>query len=168
MMYSIYMSKDFDLKEMDLEDVRNPDPVIKEQLREPNYNANYNTEHDYTETSDAEISKILKKSLEEFELAEEQKIKEMIMKERNSRIEKYNVIKQKLQKVQGFDTTNKSIYNIIIPIFELYAANTIDSYALDQKDYINVFRLLNTIRLTKEEQELIHELIYPPFTPLRI
>ena len=167
-MYSIYMSKDFDLKEMDLEDVRNPDPVIKEQLREPNYNANYNTEHDYTETSDAEISKILKKSLEEFELAEEQKIKEMIMKERNSRIEKYNVIKQKLQKVQGFDTTNKSIYNIIIPIFELYAANTIDSYALDQKDYINVFRLLNTIRLTKEEQELIHELIYPPFTPLRI
>jgi hypothetical protein len=160
--------KDFDLKDFDLEDVRNPDPVIKEQLREPNYNANYNTEHDYPETTDAEISKILKKSLEEFELAEEQKIKEMIMKERNSRIEKYNVIKQKLQKVQGFDTTNKSIYNIIIPIFELYAANTIDSYALDQKDYINVFRLLNTIRLTKEEQELIHELIYPPFTPLRI
>ena len=160
---------DFNLEDFDLEEIRNPDPVIKERLCEPNYNANYNTEHDYQEAAnfvsatDDDINKILKQSLEEFEFAEEQKIKELIAAERLSRVEKYNVIKQKLQKVQGFDTTNKGIYSIIIPIFELYESNLIDSYALEQNDYVNVFKLLQTIRLTKEEQDLIHDLIYPPF-----
>jgi hypothetical protein len=167
-------SKNIDLKNTDFdsdfyEEVRTPDPVIKEQLCEPNYNANYNTEHDYQQdsnfvsTTDDDINKILKQSLEEFEFAEDQRIKELIAAERLSRVEKYNLIKQKLQKVQGFDTTNKEIYSIIIPIFELYESNLIDSYALEQNDYINVFKLLQTIRLTKEEQELIHDLIYPPF-----
>jgi hypothetical protein len=39
----------------------------------------------------------------------------------------------------------------------------IDTYALDAASYNNVFKLLSTIRLTKEELELLHELIYPPF-----
>ena len=156
---------DLNLEDFALEEVRAPDPVIKERLREPDYN----TEYDYQEAAnfvsatDDDINKILKQSLEEFEFAEEQKIKELIAAARSSRVEKYNVIKQKLQKVQGFDITNKGIYSIIIPIFELYESNLIDSYALNQNDYTNVFKLLQTIRLTKEEQELIHDLIYPPF-----
>jgi hypothetical protein len=160
---------DLNLEDFDFEEIRNPDPVIKEQLCEPNYNKNYNTEHDDHEVSnfvsatDDDINKILKQSLEEFEFAEEQQIKELIAAERSSRVEKYNVIKQKLQKVQGFDTANKGIYNIIITIFELYESNLIDTYALEQNDYANVFKLLQTIRLTKEEQGLIHDLIYPPF-----
>ena len=157
--------RDLNLEDFALEEVRAPDPVIKERLREPDYN----TEYDYQEAAnfvsatDDDINKILKQSLEEFEFAEEQKIKELIAAERLSRVEKYNVIKQKLQKVQAFDTTNKGIYSIIIPIFELYESNLIDSYGLEQNDYVNVFNLLQTIRLTKEEQELIHDLIYPPF-----
>ena len=161
--------KDLNLEDCDAEEVRQPDPVIKERLCEPNYNANYYTEHDnheeknFVSATDDDINKILKQSLEEFELAEEQRIKELILKERNDRVKKYNHIKQKLQKVQGFDRTNKEIYNIIISIFELYESNLIDSYALDQNDYVNVFKLLETIRLTKEEMDLIQELIFPPF-----
>ena len=161
--------KDLNLEDCDAEEVRPPDPVIKERLCEPNYNANYNTEYDndeernFVNVTDEDINKILKQSLEEFELAEEKRIKELILKERNDRVKKYNDIKQKLLKVQGFDRTNKGIYNIIIPIFELYESDLIDSYALDQTDYVSVFKLLETIRLTKEELDLIHELIYPPF-----
>ena len=151
----------------ELEDrIRAPDPVIKEQLCQPNYNANYNTEHDHTEfaqTSDADIAIILKQSLEDYELAEEQKVKDLIAAERNSRVEKYNNIKKLLQKVQGFDVKNKEIYNIVLTIFDLYETNLIDTYALDAASYNNVFKLLSTIRLTKEELELLHELIYPPF-----
>jgi hypothetical protein len=154
-------------KELELEDrIRAPDPVIKEQLCQPNYNANYNTEHDHTEfaqTSDADIAIILKQSLEDYELAEEQKVKDLIAAERNSRVEKYNNIKKLLQKVQGFDVKNKEIYNIVLTIFDLYETNLIDTYALDAASYNNVFKLLSTIRLTKEELELLHELIYPPF-----
>lgn len=160
------MSNNSDLNK-ELEDrIRAPDPVIKEQLCQPNYNANYNTEHDHTEfaqTSDADIAIILKQSLEDYELAEEQKVKDLIAAERNSRVEKYNNIKKRLQKVQGFDVKNKEIYNIVLTIFDLYETNLIDTYALDAASYNNVFKLLSTIRLTKEDLELLHELIYPPF-----
>lgn len=171
------MSKDFDAKEYDAKEyvydeeleVRSPDPVIKERLCDPNYNANYNTEHDlsqnavFAQTSDADIAIILKQSLLDYELAEEQKIKDLIALERAERLQKYGNIKKRLQKVQGFDVKNKEIYNTIITIFELYETDFIDTYALDADSYNNVFRLLSTIRLTKEDLELLHELIYPPF-----
>jgi len=154
----------------ELEDrIRDPDPVITERLCEPNYNANYNTEHDlaqhteFAQTSDADIAIILKQSLLDFELAEEQKIQDLIALERAERQQKYSNIKKRLQKVQGFDVKNKETYNIVLTIFELYETDFIDTYALDANSYNNVFKLLSTIRLTKEELKLLHELIYPPF-----
>jgi hypothetical protein len=163
-------TKDFDTKDFDEElEVRAPDPVIKERLCEPNYYANYNTEYDlaqntdFVQTTDAEIAIILKQSLLDFELAEEQKIKDLIALKRAEQLQKYSNIKKRLQKVQGFDVKNKETYNIIISIFDLYETDFIDTYALDESSYTNVFKLLSTIRLTKEELELLHELIYPPF-----
>ena len=147
-----------DFEEDDLE-VRAPDPVIKERLIDPDNNAYYNLEHDFVSTPDADIAIILKQSLLEFELAEEQRIKELILAERNKMTKKYNEIKQKLQKVQGHDTTNKELYNTIISIIELYEADVIDRYALDKISYNNVFKLLQSIRLTKEELSLLEELI---------
>ena len=149
---------DFDFEEDELE-VRAPDPVIKERLIDPYNNANSNLEHDFVSTPEADIAVILKQSLLEFELAEEQRIKELIVAERNTMTKKYNEIKQKLQKVQGYDTTNKELYNTIISIIELYEADVIDRYALDRISYNNVFKLLQSIRLTKEELCLLEELI---------
>jgi hypothetical protein len=160
------MTNEYGTQELDNERVRDPDPVIKEQLCEPNYSANYNTEHDLiqnTPTTDAEIAVILKQSLLEFELAEEQRVKDLIALKRAERLQKYGNIKKTLQKVVGFDPRNKETYNIILTIFELYETDFIDTYALGANDYNNVFKLLGTIRLTKEEHELLHELIYPPF-----
>jgi hypothetical protein len=147
--------------------VRDPDPVIKERLVDygdindfSNYNYNYNYQKP---DEDKDIDRILKQSLLDFELAEEQKIKDLIALERAERLQKYGNIKKRLQKVQSFDVKNKEIYNTIITIFELYETDFIDTYALDADSYNNVFRLLSTIRLTKEDLELLHELIYPPF-----
>jgi hypothetical protein len=149
--------------------VRDPDPVIKERLVDygdindfSNYNYNYQ-KPDIDKDIDEDIDRILKQSLLDFELAEEQKIKDLIALERAERLQKYSNIKKRLQKVQGFDVKNKEIYNTIITIFELYETDFIDTYALDADSYNNVFRLLSTIRLTKEDLELLHELIYPPF-----
>ena len=154
------MSKEYDTKDFEEElEVRAPDPIIKERLIDLNFNTDYDTEHDYVSTPDADIAIILKQSLLEFELAEEQRIKDLIVFERNKMTKKYNEIKQKLQKVQGHDTTNKELYNTIISIIELYEADVIDRYALDKISYNNVFKLLQSIRLTKEELLLLEELI---------
>jgi hypothetical protein len=156
-----YNINDFDLED-ELE-VRAPDPVIKERLIDPDYNTNYDQnfvhETDFVSTPDADVAIILKQSLLEFELAEEKRIKELIVTERIKMTKKYNEIKQKLQKVQGHDTTNKELYNTIISIIELYEADVIDRYALDKISYNNVFKLLQSIRLTKEELSLLEELI---------
>ena len=136
-------------------EIRAPDPVITETLiGYTSYTNNINLDD-----NDNDFDRIMKQSIEEFELAEEQKVQEMIAIERSTIAKKYNDIKQRLQKVQSYDTINKDIYSTIISIIELYEANFIDTYVLDETSYNNIFALLKTIRLTKEELDLLHALI---------
>ena len=140
--------------------IRSPDPVIRERLVDYGNNddfANYN--YNYLETNNNDIDRILKESLEEFELAEEQKIQEMLAIERSEKAKKYTIIKEKLQKIQGHDLSNKDTYGTIISIIELYEADFIESYFLDETSYNNVFKLLRTIRLSKEDLDLLYSLI---------
>jgi hypothetical protein len=146
--------------------IRPPDPVIRERLVGYNNDddfANYN--YSYLESNsndldvDVDINQILKQSLEEFETAEEQKIQEMLAIQRNKISEKYKSIKQKLQKVQSYDTTNKSTYDTIIAIIELYELEYLETYTLDETSYNNIFKFLKTIRLTSEELDLLKALI---------
>jgi uncharacterized Fe-S cluster-containing protein len=139
--------------------VRPPDPVIRERLVDYGNNNDFvNYNYSYQKTDD-DIDRILKESLEEFELAEEQKIQEMLAIERSEKAKKYTSIKERLQKVQGYDITNKDTYSTIISIIELYEADFIESYFLDETSYNNIFKLLRTIRLTKEDLDLLGSLI---------
>jgi hypothetical protein len=141
--------------------VRPPDPVIRERLVDYGNNNDFvNYNYNYLETNNNDdIDRILKESLEEFELAEEQKIQEMLAIERSEKAKKYTSIKERLQKVQGYDITNKDTYSTIISIIELYEADFIESYFLDETSYNNIFKLLRTIRLTKEDLDLLGSLI---------
>ena len=144
----------------DNDNIRPPDPVRKERLVDYGDNndfANYN--YNYLESTSDDIDRILKESLEEFELAEEQKIQEMMAIERSEKAKKYTIIKEKLQKIQGHDLSNKDTYGTIISIIELYEADFIESYLLDETSYNNIFKLLKTIRLTKEDLDLLGSLI---------
>ena len=143
-----------DINFNDDHDIRGPDPVITETLiDDTNYLNNDNN------NNDNDFDRIMKLSIEEFELNEEKKIQEMIVNNRYENVKKYNDIKQRLQKVKSYDTINKDIYSTIISIIELYEANFIDTYVLDETSYNNIFALLKTIRLTKEELDLLHALI---------
>ena len=141
--------------------VRPPDPVIKERLVDYGNNnddfANYN--YNYLESTSDDIDRILKESLQEFELAEEEKVQEMLALERSEKVKKYTSIKERLQKIQGHDLLNKDTYGTIISIIELYEADFIESYLLDETSYKNIFKLLRTIRLTKEDLDLLGSLI---------
>jgi hypothetical protein len=57
-----------------------------------------------------------------------------------------------------YDATNKDAYEIIITIIEMYELNYIDNYMLDETSYNNIFKLIKTIRLTKEEVILLEGL----------
>ena len=143
-------------------DIRAPDPVIRERLLDDNDNdafINYNNNNYNNDHLESDFDRIMKESLEEFELAETQKVQEMIAMERSKITEKYTNIKGKLQKVQCYDTANKDTYETIISIIEMYESNFIVTYSLDETSHANIFKLIKTIRLTKEEFDLLESLI---------
>jgi hypothetical protein len=146
----------------DENDVRPPDPTITEQLIEPdefsynyyndNYNDNYSNQYE-------DIDQILKQSLIDFEEEEEQKINKLLMDKKQELIEKYVNIKKKLLKIQGHDLTNKDTYETIISIIEMYEMEYLNIYRLDEMSYNNIFKIIKSIRLTKEELSLLETLI---------
>jgi hypothetical protein len=143
--------------------IRPPDSVKKERLigsdNEFDDIQNTQTNYDFNSLSDIDFNQILKQSLEDFELEEDQKIRDMIAKERKEQTEKYVSIRNKLQKIQNYDVANKEMYNTIISIIEMFEMEYLDTYALDETSYKNIFKLLKSIRLTKEEIILLEALI---------
>jgi hypothetical protein len=150
----------------DENDVREPDPPITEQLIEPdefsynyytddysdNYNNNFINEYD-------DIDQILKQSLIDFEEEEDRKVNKLLMEKKQELIEKYVSIKKKLQKIQGHDIPNKDIYETLISIIEMYEMEYVNIYRLDETNYNNIFKIIRSIRLTKEELSLLETLI---------
>lgn len=146
------------------DDVRPPDPTITEQLIEPDefsynyYNDNDNYSNNFINGYD-NIDEILKQSLIDFEEEEEQKMNKLLMEKKQELVEKYVSIKKKLQKIQGHDITNKDIYETVISIIEMYEMEYLNKYMLDETSYNNIFKIVKTIRLTKEEFSLLETLI---------
>ena len=146
------------------DDVRPPDPTITEQLIEPDefsynyYNDNDNYSNNFINGYD-NIDEILKQSLIDFEEEEEQKMNKLLIAKKQELIEKYVSIKKKLQKIQGHDITNKDIYETVISIIEMYEMEYLNKYMLDETSYNNIFKIVKTIRLTKEEFSLLETLI---------
>ena len=139
------------------DNVREPDLPIREQLIDPdefsfNYNNNYSNEYE-------DIDQILKQSLIDFEEEEDQKINKLLISKKQEIIEKYVSIKNKLQKIQGHDVTNKDIYETIISIIEMYEMEYLNTYGLDEISYNNIFKIIKSIRLTKEELLMLETLI---------
>ena len=148
----------------DENNVRPPDPTIREQLIEPDefsynyYNDNDNYSNNFINGYD-NIDEILEKSLIDFEEEEEQKMNKLLMEKKHELIEKYVTIKKKLLKIQGHDVTNKDIYETVISIIEMYEMEYLNKYMLDETSYNNIFKIIKTIRLTKEEFSLLETLI---------
>lgn len=146
----------------DENDVRAPDPTIREQLIEPdefsyNYYSNKYSNNFINEYDD--IDRILKQSLIDFEEEEDRKMNKLLIDKKQELIEKYVSIKKKLQKIQGHDVTNKDSYETIISIIEMYEMEYVNRYILDESNYCNIFKLIKSIRLTKEEISLLETLI---------
>jgi hypothetical protein len=114
------------------------------------------------EEDDEELKLILELSKNEYissQEIEEQKEIDTIIQNSNVELDKYNSIKNKLNKILCFDKQNKEIYELILSIIQLYETGYITTYQSTTKEYNKIFALLKTIRLTNEEESSLKSLI---------
>jgi hypothetical protein len=137
---------------MDEDDIRAPDKVIKETLMDPELN-------DYNE--EKMLEHILQQSMMEFEkntAIHEDNVIQFIAQEEKKRLDFFVSIKQKINKILRFDKQNTQIYEEILNIIALYEDQYITIYNCNKEEYTNIFSILNTIRLTKEEIDKMNKL----------
>jgi hypothetical protein len=142
------------------DNIREPDPVKKEQLIDNNNI--YDCINPIIQNYDDELDKALELSKKEFELIQDEQEKhvfELIKKEEEERKNEFKTIKLKLNKILLFDRPNCGKYELILSIIQLYEENCIKEYKSIESEYNNIFKLLKSIRLTKQELESLRKLI---------
>ena len=139
------------------DNVRPPDAPIREILVPTN--TNYPT---INQNNDVAFEEVLLRSLKESELLfaeEEQKQFETIMNQHKERKQKVESILKKIEKIKAYDIKNKEIYETICSIIELWEFEYIVQFETDQDTYESIRKIIKTIRITKEEQQFLDELI---------
>jgi len=142
------------------DNIREPDPVKKEQLIDNNNIYDYI--NPIIQNYDDELDKALELSKKEFELIQDEQEKhvfELIKKEEEDRKNEFKTIKLKLNKILLFDRPNCSKYELILSLIQLYEENCIKEYKSIESEYNNLFKLLKSIRLTNQELESLRKLI---------
>jgi len=158
------------------EHIRAPDPVVRERLIENNYyNYNYTYNYKYTptkydtdfendardssdmNTDDMILEAILKQSKEEYE--NEQQQKDLLRLERFKLKEFYSGIKNKINRIKCYDTSNQEIYEKILNIIEKYEKAEINNFYVGQDVFDKMFIILASLRMTPSEMEFLRKLI---------
>lgn len=143
--------------------IRSPDPVIRETLLEPiNINHSYNNSiYDFEEDDCVFFEDILRQSREEYE---KEQLKRHIQNEllEKERLEKKLIctsITQKINKIKGYDTANKNIYETVNSIIEMYEMDHIINFVTQKNQYENIFKVLSSLRITSDEMHFLRNLI---------
>ena len=144
-----------DINDINDDIIRPPDPIINEQLLDNDYNyelinqniTNTTNTTNTTNYNTDELNKALELSKREFK------------DEEDNRKNEFKSIKLKLNKILLFDRPNIFNYELILSIIELYEQNYINEYKSSNKEFNDIFNILKTIRLTKEETSSIKKII---------
>lgn len=156
------------------ENIRAPDPVIRETLLGTNhgYNINsinnnnihnnfYDSIYDFEEDDCVFFEDILKQSREEYE---KDQLKRHIQNEllEKERLEKKLIctsITHKINRVKGHDTSNKEIYETVLSVIEMYELEHIINFVVQQYHHEKIFKILTSIRMTSDEMQFLRNLI---------
>ena len=122
--------------------IRPPDSVTTERL------IDYN--HTFTNLN-SELNTVIEMSKNEYNLLQEQ--------EQQSRQCKFHNIKKQINKIILFDKPNLRYYELILTIIEMIELCLINEYNMHENEYLNIFKILKTIRLPNNEFEEFKKLI---------
>lgn len=149
----------------DDDNIRPPDKVKQDRLIDNNFddnNINY-YENPMFDNKYYDIDTALKISKNEFDSIQEQeeiKAIELIYKKiKEERQNKFDNVKIQLNKIIVFDRNNLNCYELVLSIIEMYELGLINEYKTNNNQYTNIFTLLKTIRLPKDEFENLKKLI---------
>jgi len=125
------------------DNIRPPDSVITERL------IDYN---DTFRDLNSELNTAIEMSKNEYNLLQEQ--------EQQSRQRKFHNIKKQINKIILFDRPNLRYYELILTIIEMFELCLINQYNItNENEYMNIFKILKSIRLPNNEIEEIKKLI---------
>lgn len=126
-----------------MDDIRPPDSVITERL------IDYN---DTFRDLNSELNTVIEMSKNEYNLLQEQ--------EQQLRQQKFHNIKIQINKIILFDRPNLRYYELILTIIEMFELCLINQYNItNENEYMNIFKILKSIRLPNNEIEEIKKLI---------
>ncbi len=155
------------------EHIRAPDPVVREKLLENtyyNYNYNYNykyipnkydtdfeNDNENNNTDEMILEAILKQSKEDYDNEQEQK--ELLRVERMLWKDLYNGIKNKINRIKGYDIVNQETYEKLLTIIENYENGEINYFLVEKDVFDKMFIILASLRMTASEMEFLRKLI---------
>jgi hypothetical protein len=174
----ISMSNEFDFADYDFADddfnyVRPPDKPIREILNGNTFNDISNNDisnndiinNDISNNEsnfDAEFEQCLIESQLSFlsekkrhEEEDEEKEKEFKEKEFKERKLICSPIRNKLERVKGYDIANKEIYETIFSVIDKWELSQIEYFETDKDILESIFNLITSIRMTKDEHKFL-------------
>jgi len=181
---------DYDFDDDDFDYVRPPDKPIREILNGNTFNDRSNNDISNNDISnndisnndisnndisnndisnnesnfDAEFEQCLIESQLSFlsekkrhEEEDEEKEKEKEFKERKLIC---SPIRNKLERVKGYDIANKEIYETIFSVIDKWELSQIEYFETDKDILESIFNLITSIRMTKDEHKFLINLFY--------
>lgn len=143
------------------DNIRTPDPVKTDRLID-GYIDNF-TNIITDNNSNYELDTILELSKNEFNNAqekEEQKAIDLICNQtKEERQNKFNNVKIQLQKILLFDKSNLYYYELILSTIEMFENGFIEKYKINEVEHTNIFKLMKTIRVPRDELDNLKKLI---------
>ena len=143
------------------DNIRPPDEVKVDKLLDHdfydfNFNAlnstnTLNSTNDVNSNEDYDINIAIEMSQKEFILLQEQRQKKRLCKFKNLKIQ--------LNKMLSFDKHNMYIYELVLSVIEMYEHCIINEYETYEKEYNDIFKILQTIRLPANEIEDLKKII---------
>jgi len=154
------------------DNIRPPDKVKRDQLLD-DYFTNENENENENENDNYNDKNIFEKETEDaiylslYELNEQQKknkayedeIIDRYLNETNQRREKFRELLEDMNKISKYDKELKEIYDIIEPIIDLYCNQYIEFYDFDTETYAKIFKIMGTLRNSKQKIELLKTII---------
>ena len=135
-----------DINDIDDDYIRPPDSVRTERLIDF-------TDTDFTDTNH-DLNTVIEMSKNEYNLIQEQE------QEQQFRQRKFHHIKTQISKTILFDKPNLRYYELILTIIEMFELGLINEYNItDENEFINIFKILKSIRLPNNELEEFKKII---------